>query len=55
MKIDRSVGHSRNGLYELNNIICDLPYAESRKDEIAESIRAVNFDKMPQRFMEEEL
>ena len=55
MKIDRSVGYSSNGLYDLNDIICDLPDAENRKDEIAELIRAVYFDKMPQRFMGEEL
>ena len=46
-----SVGHFRNGPYDLNDIVCDLPDAESRKDEIIEAIRAVNYGKTPQRFM----
>ncbi len=46
-----SVGHFHNGPYDLNDIVCDLPDAESRKDEIVEAIRAVNFGKMPLRFM----
>ena len=46
-----SVGHFRNGPYDLNDLVCDLPDAESRKDEIIEAIRAVNFGKTPQRFM----
>lgn len=49
-----SVGHFRNGPYDLNDIVCDLPDAESRKDEITESIRAVNFGKLPNRFMGKE-
>lgn len=53
MKIDRSVGHSRNGPYDLNNIACDLQDAESRKDEIVEVIRSINYGKMPHRVMEE--
>lgn len=46
-----SVGHFRNGPYDLNDIVCDLPDVESRKTEIIEAIRAVNYGKMPQRFM----
>lgn len=46
-----SVGHFRNGPYDLNDIVCDLPDAESRKDEIIEAVRAVNYGKMPQRFL----
>ena len=38
-----SVGHFRNGPYDLNDIVCDLPDAESRKEEIVEAIRAVNY------------
>lgn len=49
-----SVGHFRNGPYDLNDIICDLPDAESRKDEIVEAVRTVNFGKMPLRFMGKE-
>ena len=50
-----SVGHFRNGPYDLNDVVCDLPDAESRKDEIVEAVRAVNFGKMPQRFMGKDL
>lgn len=46
-----SVGHFRNGPYDLNDVVCDLPDAESRKDEIINAVRMVNFGKMPQRFM----
>ena len=46
-----SLGHFRNGPYDLNDIVCDLPDAEGRKDEIVEAIRTVNFGKMPSRFM----
>lgn len=46
-----SVGHFRYGPYDLNDIVCDLPNAQDRKDEIIEAIRAVNFGKEPARFM----
>lgn len=46
-----SVGHFRNGPYDLNDIVCDLPDAERRKEEIVDAVCAVNFGKMPQRFM----
>lgn len=39
----------------LNDIVCDLSDAESRKDEIVEAIHAVNFGKTPNRFMGKEL
>lgn len=48
-----SVGHFRNGPYDLNDIVCDLPDAENRKYEIIEAIQAVNYGKMPERFMGE--
>ena len=50
-----SVGHFRNGPYDLNDIVCALPDADERKDEIVEAVRAVNFGKMPLRFMGKEL
>lgn len=50
-----SIGHFRNGPYDLNNIICDLPGAENRKDEIIAAVRAVNYGKMPARFMGKEV
>ena len=50
-----SVGHFRNGPYDLNDVVCDLPDAEKRKEEMIEAIKTVNFGKMPQRFMGKEL
>lgn len=50
-----SVGHFRNGPYDLNDIVCDLPDAECHKNEIVEAIRIVNYGKMPSRFMGKEL
>lgn len=46
-----SVGHFRNGPYDLNDVICDLPDADARREEILEAIRAVNFGKTPLRFL----
>ena len=45
-----SVGRFRNGPYDLNDIVCDLPDVERRKEEIIEAISKVNFGKLPQRF-----
>lgn len=50
-----SVGHFRNGPNDLNDIVCDLSDAESRKDEIIEAVRTVNYGKTPLRFMGKEL
>ncbi len=47
------VGHFRNGPYDLNDVVCDLPDAEARKEEILQAIREVNFGKGPERFMGE--
>jgi len=46
-----SVGHFRNGPYDLNDVVCDLPNADERHDEIIEAITAVNYGKSPARFM----
>ena len=46
-----SVGHFRNGPYDLNDVVCDLPNAEERRDEIIEAITALNFGRSPKRFM----
>ena len=46
-----SVGHFRNGPYDLNDIVCDLPDADARKQEIIDAVIAVNYGKHPQRFM----
>lgn len=46
-----SVGHFRNGPYDLNDIVCDLPDAQGRKTEIIEAIRAANCGKKPKRFL----
>lgn len=45
------VGHFRNGPYDLNDVVCDLSYAEARREEILEAIRDVNYGKGPERFM----
>lgn len=45
------VGHFRNGPYDLNDVICDLPDAAERKAEIIEAIGAVNNGQTPQRFL----
>lgn len=45
-----SVGHFRNGPYDLNDVICDLPNADKRKGEIIKAIQDVNYGKMPIRF-----
>ena len=47
------VGHFRNGPYDLNDVVCDLPNAKARKEEILEAIRDVNFGKGVERFMGE--
>lgn len=46
-----SVGHFRNGPYDLNDVVCDLPDADRRKEEIIEAVKVVNFGKTPVRFM----
>lgn len=46
-----SVGHVRNGPFDINDIVCDLPGAEARKDEMIETVRELNFGKGPVRFM----
>ena len=50
-----SVGHFRNGPYDLNDIVCDLPDVENRKNEIVDAIKVVNFGKLPSRFNGKEL
>ena len=50
-----SVGHFRNGPYDLNDIVCDLPDCESRRNEIVDAVRMVNYGKTPSRFMGKEL
>ncbi|MDD6036413.1 MAG: hypothetical protein PUC30_09520 [Lachnospiraceae bacterium] len=44
-------GHFRNGPYDLNDVVCDLPDAEARKEEILAAVRDVNFGRGPERFM----
>lgn len=50
-----SVGHFRNGPYDINDIILDYPRLAERKDEIVDAVKAVNFWKAPQRFMGKEI
>lgn len=44
------VGHFRNGPYDLNDVVCDLPNPEARRKEILRAVREVNFGKSPERF-----
>lgn len=50
-----TVGHFRNGPYDLNDVVCDLPDAEARREEILAAVRQVNFGKTPLRFMGREV
>ena len=50
-----SVGHFRNGPYDLNDVVCDLPEAEVRQEEILYAIQKVNYGKRPVRFMNKPL
>ena len=50
-----SVGHFRYGPYDLNDIVCKLPEAESRREEILAAVLAVNPGGEPRRFMGKEL
>lgn len=45
-----SIGHFRNGPYDLNDVICDLPNADERMIEIIDVIKAANYEKKPLRF-----
>ncbi len=45
------VGHFRNGPYDLNDVLCDLPDGEERKDEIIRAITDVNYGRAPMRFL----
>ncbi|MDD2649095.1 MAG: hypothetical protein PHI27_00270 [Eubacteriales bacterium] len=45
------VGHFRNGPYDLNDVVCDLPNASERRDEIIRAITDVNYGRAPERFM----
>lgn len=49
------VGHFRNGPYDLNDVVCDLPDAVMRREEILDAVKAVNFGVAPKRFMGEEI
>ena len=46
-----SVGHFRNGLYDLNDVVCDLPDPEERMDEILTAVQNANYGKIPARFL----
>lgn len=45
------VGRFRNGPYDLNDIVCDLPCACGRQEEIIRAAGEVNFGRTPLRFM----
>lgn len=50
-----TVGHFRYGPYDLNDIVCDLPDAESRREEILQAVLDVNPGGQPKRFMGKDL
>lgn len=50
-----SIGHFRNGPYDLNDIVCDFSNAAERKDEIIKAITDVNYGRKSKRFMGEEI
>lgn len=50
-----AVGHFRYGPYDLNDIVCDLPEAEKRREEILEAVLAVNPGGEIKRFLGREL
>ena len=50
-----SVGHFRNGPYDLNDVVCDLPHAAARREEIITAVREANYGHEPLRFMGEML
>lgn len=45
------VGHFRNGPYDLNDVRCDLPDPEVRREEILAAVSQANFGRLPVRFM----
>lgn len=45
-----SLGHFRYGPYDINDIVCDLPDAENRKDEIIKAVLSENEGSEPVRF-----
>lgn len=44
-------GHFRNGPYDLNDVVCDLTDAESRREDILKAVSEVNEGRTPMRFM----
>ena len=49
-----SVGHFRNGPYDLNDVVCDLPDAASRCVEIRTAVETANYGKTPKRVLGKE-
>ena len=49
------VGHFRNGPYDLNDVVCELPDADGRKEEILAAVREANFGRGLRRFMGKEI
>lgn len=50
-----TVGHFRNGPYDLNDVVVDLANAIERKTEIIKAVQDANYGAMPKRFMGTEL
>ena len=50
-----AAGHFRYGPYDLNDIVCDLPDAENRREEILQAVLAENPGGQPKRFLGKDL
>lgn len=44
-----SLGHFRNGPYDLNDVVCNIPNIDKRKAEIVTAIKIANYGKGPKR------
>lgn len=50
-----SVGHFRNGPYDLNDVVCDMEDAGERREEIIAAVAQANYGHRPLRFMGREI
>jgi transcriptional regulator with XRE-family HTH domain len=53
--VGASVGHFRNGPYDVSDVVCVMDNADERKQEIMDAVSAVNFGKKPIRFNGKEI
>lgn len=53
--VGASVGHFRNGPYDVSDVVCIMDNADEKKQEIMDAVSAVNFGKKPVRFNGKEI